>query len=677
MLRAWRTRARLVTISDSALLRTFMSCMQSYLHAWRGSAIKQSKRRRASDILEMLQLTNIMRRMLIFWVDHVASARRWRAVADAIGYHQGYSTAASFEKWIIYLARRRRMKAGCMSLVQKWMDRALMDCVFNWKQVTAVQKRYSRSISMFDERKKMLTKTRSLQEWLQQNESTSHRTCQVVSILMVGEFDTVARSEPKLTGFDKTLTEQICSVLGIQSDNVQVLCHERGSADGTIIAHVVLTADSAREKSAGHGSQNSAVRLAKRLVRESVNVKGGFSFSKHGEEEAVCTAEVKGSISEAVLKSVKASMSQQRQSQCALEETKNNERNAIRSSRMEQRAAYRLLRKAYTTTFAKWHQLSRNCKRLRQRSKLLLQWIHRRRAKHIMQEWWIHVKTKRRLMKSAGKIVGHWLHRTVAMAYETWHEHAHEQGRMRGILRRIGERWLHREVAVAFVTWREGSDRQRRAEYITTRVLKHWSHRTAAAAFDGWRYWAVLNRKLARNLVSGSHVPVSVGGLAKCFGNLQDRFFVKVAFGRWNEFVVAAAADSYISHVTTCALAHFARVRRCTVMSVLFSSWKDFLESARYKQYLENLIFSQLNRSARTMKQSHFSAWSSSLEPDFESSGASEEDGGGILSDMQRDTMWGFDFHENQGPPRDSRDVVISSQPDALSLPTQNGLSLL
>ena len=42
-------------------------------------------------------------------------------------------------------------------------------------------------------------------------------------------------------------------------------------------------------------------------------------------------------------------------------------------------------------------------------------------------------------MKSAAKVVGHWLHRTLALAYETWHEHANAQARMRGMLKRIAE----------------------------------------------------------------------------------------------------------------------------------------------------------------------------------------------------------------------------------------------
>ena len=89
-------------------------------------------------------------------------------------------------------------------------------------------------------------------------------------------------------------------------------------------------------------------------------------------------------------------------------------------------------------------------------------------------------------MKSAAKVVGHWLHRTIALAYETWHEHAYLQARMRGILKRIAERWLHRDVAVAFLSWKENADRQKRAEYITGRIIRHWTHRTSAAAFDSW-----------------------------------------------------------------------------------------------------------------------------------------------------------------------------------------------
>ena len=76
---------------------------------------------------------------------------------------------------------------------------------------------------------------------------------------------------------------------------------------------------------------------------------------------------------------------------------------------------------------------------------------------------------QKQVMKSAAKVVGHWLHRGLALAYETWHEHAHAQARMRGILKRIAERWLHRDVAVSFMSWKENADKQKRAEYITSR----------------------------------------------------------------------------------------------------------------------------------------------------------------------------------------------------------------
>ena len=93
---------------------------------------------------------------------------------------------------------------------------------------------------------------------------------------------------------------------------------------------------------------------------------------------------------------------------------------------------------------------------------------------------------QKRLTKSAAKVVRHWLHRTLSLAYETWHEHAHAQGRMRGMLGRIAKRWRHREVAEGFLTWREQAGRQRRAGLVLARSLIRWTHRTAAAAFDVW-----------------------------------------------------------------------------------------------------------------------------------------------------------------------------------------------
>ena len=89
-------------------------------------------------------------------------------------------------------------------------------------------------------------------------------------------------------------------------------------------------------------------------------------------------------------------------------------------------------------------------------------------------------------MGSSAKIVGRWLHQTVAMAYETWRVHAHGRARMRGIMQRVGERWLRRGVAAAFDSWRERADRQRRAEYVMKRVVTHWKYRTSALVFEGW-----------------------------------------------------------------------------------------------------------------------------------------------------------------------------------------------
>ena len=84
------------------------------------------------------------------------------------------------------------------------------------------------------------------------------------------------------------------------------------------------------------------------------------------------------------------------------------------------------------------------------------------------------------------KVLGHWLHRQLSAAWETWHEHAHYQARMRGVLARIAARWLHQDLAAGFYAWKENSDKQKRAEYLTTRILLHWTHRTTAAALDSW-----------------------------------------------------------------------------------------------------------------------------------------------------------------------------------------------
>ena len=93
---------------------------------------------------------------------------------------------------------------------------------------------------------------------------------------------------------------------------------------------------------------------------------------------------------------------------------------------------------------------------------------------------------QKHLGKSAAKVIGHWLHRTLALAFETWHEHANAQARMRGILKRIAERWLHRDLVVAFLAWKENADREERREHQMCIRVRHWTHRTSAAAFDSW-----------------------------------------------------------------------------------------------------------------------------------------------------------------------------------------------
>ena len=89
-------------------------------------------------------------------------------------------------------------------------------------------------------------------------------------------------------------------------------------------------------------------------------------------------------------------------------------------------------------------------------------------------------------MRTAAKVVGRWLHRTVALAFQTWYEQAQAQARLHGILNRIAERWLRQDVAVAFFSWKENAGLQQRAELICQRVLRHWTQRTSAAALDSW-----------------------------------------------------------------------------------------------------------------------------------------------------------------------------------------------
>ena len=99
--------------------------------------------------------------------------------------------------------------------------------------------------------------------------------------------------------------------------------------------------------------------------------------------------------------------------------------------------------------------------------------------------------------------MGHWLHRQLSAAWETWHEHAHYQARMRGVLARIAARWLHQDLAAGFYAWKENSDKQKRAEYLTTRILLHWTHRTTAAAFEAWKVKLVA---LKASRFSGSNI---------------------------------------------------------------------------------------------------------------------------------------------------------------------------
>jgi len=230
------------------------------------------------------------------------------------------------------------------------------------------------------------------------------------------------------------------------------------------------------------------------------------------------------------------------------------------------------------------------------------------------------------------------------------------------------------------MTWREQAERQRRAGYITARIIRHWTHRTSAAAFDSWFHVVRVGQKVSESFSGDDRSFVSCSRLGSCFDISRSRLLSRVVFSRWSEWVVFAAADSYIGHVTTCALAHFARIRRSSILGICVSTWRNFWEAAKYKQYLENLIFSQLNRSARSTKQSHFSAWSAVLEPDFESSGDSED---GPISDAEGSTLWGFDFAgqqrnvEEHDHSSSRADVIISTHPNAYQFPSQNGLSLL
>ena len=86
----------------------------------------------------------------------------------------------------------------------------------------------------------------------------------------------------------------------------------------------------------------------------------------------------------------------------------------------------------------------------------------------------------------AKKVALDWLHRTLGLAFETWHEHAYVQVHQRGVLLRITKRWLFRTAAAAFISWRERTDHRRRAEHIMAHILKSWVRRAYASAFKRW-----------------------------------------------------------------------------------------------------------------------------------------------------------------------------------------------
>jgi hypothetical protein len=450
-----------------------------------------------------------------------------------------------FGTWFVHSRIKRKLR----TIVGRLSNRSLGTAFEKWLHQMQSAQMMDRIYLRFAKRRCAFLKRCCFSVWAEvcfNRTDSSNRSAtsllQCVALTVPGDFDMIGASVESVESFDEALKKQICPVLRVQSDNVQVLCHERGSADGTIIAHVVLTADPAREKRAGQESKRSAVRLAKRLVRESVALKG--DFSKNGEKVAACTAEVQGPISDAVLKSVKASISQQRQSQCALEQTRSDGQYEIRSSRAAQRVAYKLQRKEYAAAFARWHQSCADCKRLQRSCKLLMQWMRGHDAKRCLYSWqartvWNrHIKTK--LVHSLRRIV----YKKRILAVAAWKMAVQQRKRSRAITARILKRWAHHALAAALGRWWTHGREQRRMKEVCGKVLMRMMMRLVCMGFVSWREDMGVKRKL-RTIV-GRLSNRSLGAALDCW--VENAYHLRRCEGirsriacRWTHMTTAGA----------------------------------------------------------------------------------------------------------------------------------------
>ena len=119
-----------------------------------------------------------------------------------------------------------------------------------------------------------------------------------VALTIDGDFDEMFGDLNCTIEFDRTLQEDVSTVLDVPLDSVQVLCHQRGS----IIAEVVLFGDEKDE------AQKAPAQLAQDLVRSVRQMQEGIVRTKEL-GRCIKSAEVRGPIARPVCTAVQAALS--------------------------------------------------------------------------------------------------------------------------------------------------------------------------------------------------------------------------------------------------------------------------------------------------------------------------------------------------------------------------------
>jgi hypothetical protein len=119
-----------------------------------------------------------------------------------------------------------------------------------------------------------------------------------IALTIGGDFDEMFGDPNRTIEFDRTLQEDVSTVLDVPLDSVQVLCHQRGS----IIAEVVLFGDETDE------TQKAPAQLAQDLVRSVRQMQEGIVRTKEL-GRCIKSAEVRGPIARPVCTAVQAALS--------------------------------------------------------------------------------------------------------------------------------------------------------------------------------------------------------------------------------------------------------------------------------------------------------------------------------------------------------------------------------